>query len=260
MCRYGDTCSAVVIGTSSGQVKTYVVAGDMTPTWAQGSPACHTGGRHYVAILSEVGLCGGTNAASLCYLESSLVSADSFSCLLHLLQLLLPNSIAGPGLSCAMHYCFDQGHCRMYRVLFRFQLLPFKGEFCQCCWLCITPKRSRMHAASLSTVIIAQRLAAACRCASPLLPRTCAGCETSCTWTCTCHHTQHQGSSSLSPAAVHKLQLHSDLSAPDICYAVHSQGECTFRLCSYDLSASKCHVPQAGPRPCATLRLHICST
>jgi len=59
MCRYGDTCSAVVIGTSSCQVETYVVAGDMTPTWAEGSPACHAEGRHYVAILSEVGLCGG---------------------------------------------------------------------------------------------------------------------------------------------------------------------------------------------------------
>ena len=46
---------------SSGQVETYVVAGDVTPTWAQGSPACHTEGRHYVAILSEVGLCGGSN-------------------------------------------------------------------------------------------------------------------------------------------------------------------------------------------------------
>ncbi len=85
LCRYGDTCSAVVIGSSSGQVETYVVAGDMTPTWAQGSPACHTEGRHYVAILSEVGLCGGMITANVCHLETCLVSAYGSSCLLYLL-------------------------------------------------------------------------------------------------------------------------------------------------------------------------------
>jgi len=42
--------------------------------------------------------------ASVCYLEPCLVPADSSSCLLQLLQVLLPHSIAGPGLSCVMHY------------------------------------------------------------------------------------------------------------------------------------------------------------
>lgn len=111
--RYGDTCSAVVIGMSSGQVETYVVAGDMTPTWAQGSPACHTEGRHYVAILSEVHIV--PPAQNLCKLRD-------------MLDLHLPS------------------------------------------------------------------------------------------------HTQHQGSSSHSPAAVQKLQLHPDLSAPDRCYAVQANG------------------------------------
>ncbi len=37
-------------------------------------------------------------------------------------------------------------------------------------------------------------------------------------------HTQHQGSSTPSPAAVQRLQLHSDLSAPDRCYAVQANG------------------------------------
>lgn len=53
--RYGGTCSALLVGTSRGTVETYVVAGDMTPTWAQGSPACITTGRRLEAILSEVG-------------------------------------------------------------------------------------------------------------------------------------------------------------------------------------------------------------
>ncbi|KAA6422396.1 MAG: Nuclear pore complex -related isoform 2 [Trebouxia sp. A1-2] len=111
--RYGDTCSAVVIGRGSGQVETYVVAGDLTPTWAQGSPACHTEGRHYVAILSEVHIV--PPAKNLCMLRD-------------ILDLHLPP------------------------------------------------------------------------------------------------HTQHWESSSHTPATVHKLQLHPDLSAPDRCYAVQSHG------------------------------------
>ena len=52
--RYADTCSAVVVATASGTVQTFVVAGEVTPTWAQQSPACITQGRHLVAIRSEV--------------------------------------------------------------------------------------------------------------------------------------------------------------------------------------------------------------
>ncbi|KAL3148236.1 hypothetical protein ABBQ38_013707 [Trebouxia sp. C0009 RCD-2024] len=53
-CRYADTCSAVVVATAAGMVQTFVVAGEVSPTWAQQSPACITQGRHLVAIRSEV--------------------------------------------------------------------------------------------------------------------------------------------------------------------------------------------------------------
>ncbi|KAL3136889.1 hypothetical protein ABBQ32_006499 [Trebouxia sp. C0010 RCD-2024] len=53
-CRYADTCSAVVVATAAGLVQTFVVAGEVSPTWAQQSPACITQGRHLVAIRSEV--------------------------------------------------------------------------------------------------------------------------------------------------------------------------------------------------------------
>lgn len=71
--------------------------------------------------------------ASVCYLESCPVSADSSSCLLQLLQVLLPNSIAGHGLSCVMHYCFDHAHHLMHRLIFRSELFPVKVacDYCQ---------------------------------------------------------------------------------------------------------------------------------
>lgn len=44
----------MVVATAAGLVQTFVVAGEVSPTWAQQSPACITQGRHLVAIRSEV--------------------------------------------------------------------------------------------------------------------------------------------------------------------------------------------------------------
>jgi len=66
-------------------------------------------------------------AASVCYLEACLVSVCGSSCLLQLLQVLLPNSIAGPGLSCTALIIYD-----LHRVMFRSHLLPIKVACGQC--------------------------------------------------------------------------------------------------------------------------------
>ena len=44
----------MVVGTADGVVQTFVVAGEVTPTWAQQPPACITQGRRLTAIRSEV--------------------------------------------------------------------------------------------------------------------------------------------------------------------------------------------------------------
>lgn len=119
----------------------------------------------------------------------------------------------------------------------------------------------RVHASVCERNIAVQMLAAVCRCTLLLLPRTSAD-------ACCClqvhivptaenlcrlrdvldlhlpPHTHHQGSSSHTPAAVHKLQLHPDLSAPDRCYAVQSNGGYISWSCPSFLRQDVMHLAQ----------------
>ena len=42
------------MATADGTVQTFVIAGEVTPTWAEQAPACITQGRRLKAIRSEV--------------------------------------------------------------------------------------------------------------------------------------------------------------------------------------------------------------
>ncbi len=132
----------------------------------------------------------------------------------------------------------------MHRVIFRSQLFPVKLA-CDCCRYCRALYGTQEGFWDTCTYFVKSRHCAnACCC---LQVRIVPPAESLCRLRdmLDLHlppHTQHQGSSSHSPATVHKLQLHPDLSAPDRCYAVQSNGGYTPWSCFYDLSASRCHA------------------
>ena len=55
-CRYGDACTAVITLTAAGVAQTFVLAGDVQPSFAQGFPACQLSGNTLVATQQEVSL------------------------------------------------------------------------------------------------------------------------------------------------------------------------------------------------------------
>ncbi len=59
------------MGTAQGVVQAFVLAGEMTPSWAQQAPACITAGRRLLAIRSEVSCSAHTSA--LMILSSAVV-------------------------------------------------------------------------------------------------------------------------------------------------------------------------------------------
>ena len=63
-CRYGDACTAVVTLSAAGVAQTFVLAGDVQPSFAQGFPTCQLSGNTLVATQQEVSLHGACTLAA----------------------------------------------------------------------------------------------------------------------------------------------------------------------------------------------------
>ena len=73
-CRCGGTTTALLVITSSGLLSAAIVAGDVTPRWAEVEPSCVTEGTQLKAVFSEV---GHPSSSSLCVAVACLTRMSS---------------------------------------------------------------------------------------------------------------------------------------------------------------------------------------